>query len=400
MLTVDEARAKILAALPAPQSSHAPQTCSVPLKDANGRVLAKPLAAKRTQPPAAMSAMDGYAVCAADCATAPVTLPLVGESAAGKGYDGTLKSGQAVRIFTGATMPAGADAVVIQENADRDGDRVTINQAVKAGQHIRPKGQDFSAGDTPLAPGTRLTGFELALLAAMNHAEVPVMRRPRVGLLATGDELVLPGSAPGPDQIIASNAIGLAALIEDWDGTAIDLGIQPDDLTTITKAVERAHDLDILVTIGGASVGDHDYVQQALKDAGVEIDFWKVAMKPGKPLMFGTRGQQIVLGLPGNPVSALVTARLFLKPLLAGFCGQSECHDDARALTLTTALRPNGPRQDYIRATIAGDQVTPLAVQDSAQLSAIARADGLIIRPPQADAAEIGDHVPVLLLRA
>ncbi len=394
MLTVDEARSKILAALPVPQIR------TVPLKDANGRLLAKPLAAKRTQPPTDMSAMDGYAVRADDCAAPPVTLPVIGESAAGKGFIGTLKAGQAVRIFTGASVPEGADAVVIQEDTEREGDQITINEAPTKGKNIRPKGQDFSEGDTPLDEGTRLTGFELALLAAMNHADVPIIRRPRVGLLATGNELVLPGTTPGPDQIIASNAIGLAALIEDWHGIPVDLGIQPDDLTTITMAIERAHELDILVTIGGASVGDHDYVQQALKDAGVSIDFWKVAMKPGKPLMFGTRDKQIVLGLPGNPVSALVTARLFLKPLINGFCGQSTMTEQTSALTLTTDLKANGPRQDYIRATINGDQVTPLSVQDSAQLSAIARADGLIIRPPHADPAHKGDKVQTLLLRA
>lgn len=393
MLTVDDARSKILAALPAPQIR------TVPLKEANGRLLAQPLAAKLTQPPAAMSAMDGYAVRADDCATVPVTLPVIGESAAGKGFDGTVGAGQAVRIFTGATMPDGADTVVIQENTERDGDQITIVEAPIKGKNIRPKGQDFSQGDTPLDAGTRLTGFELALLAAMNHADVPIIRRPRVGLLATGDELVLPGAAPGPDQIIASNSIGLAALIDDWGGASVDLGLLPDDLTTITKAIERAHELDILVTIGGASVGDHDYVQQALKDAGVSIDFWKVAMKPGKPLMFGTRDRQIVLGLPGNPVSALVTARLFLKPLIAGFCGQDTDEAEQVMLPLSSPLKSNGPRQDYIRATITDGQVAPLSVQDSAQLTALARADGLIVRPPQAEAAKAGETVPVLLLR-
>jgi len=395
MLTVDEARTKILGGLPAPQS-HA-----VALHDALHQILAAPLAAKRTQPPSAMSAMDGYAVRAADCAACPSTLKIIGESAAGKGFAGTVEQGQAVRIFTGATIPAGADAVVIQENTDRDGDQVTINQAPSVSANIRPAGQDFNEGDTPLAAGTYLTGFELALIAAMNHADVPVIKRPRIGLLATGNELVLPGQTPGPDQIIASNTIGLAGLITGWGGTAIDLGILPDDLTTITMAIERAHDLDVLVTIGGASVGDHDYVQQALKDAGVEIDFWKVAMKPGKPLMLGRRNHQTVLGLPGNPVSALVTARLFLRPLINGLLGLStdEGDEDVLVKELAADLKPNGPRQDYIRATINGDQVTPLSVQDSAQLSALARADGLIIRPPHAPAASAGLGVPVMLLR-
>lgn len=393
MLSVDEARAIILGNLPTPQSH------LVPLIDASGAVLAAPLAAKRPQPPSAMSAMDGYAVRAADCTTCPAVLSLIGESAAGKGFDGTVNAGEAVRIFTGATVPDGADAVVIQENTTRDDDSVTINQAPTSGANIRPAGQDFSEGDTPLQAGTILTGIELALIAAMNHADVPVINRPRIGLLATGDELVMPGDKPGPDQIIASNSIGLAALIESWGGTPVDLGIQPDDLGKITGAIEQVGDLDVLVTIGGASVGDHDYVQQALKDAGVAIDFWKVAMKPGKPLMLGRRNDQVVLGLPGNPVSALVTARLFLQPLIKGLMGLPTDEDGIIDLAVSEPLKSNGPRQDYIRAKIDGGTVAPLSVQDSAQLSALARADGLIIRPPNGDAVNTGATVPVMLLR-
>ena len=391
-MPLEEALARILSSVTAQ-----PETESIALVQALNRVLADDVASAIDVPGEDNSAMDGYALRAAD---APGPLPISQRIAAGAAGQ-SLAPGSAARIFTGAAMPPGADTVVMQENCrERDG-KLEIQGEVRPGQNIRPRAQDVGAGDVVLETGRRLRPQDLGLLASVGCSEVKVYRPLKVAVLSTGDELVEPGAAElTPGKLYNSNRFTLAGLIARLGMEFVDCGIVPDDPDATRNALQRAADqADCVITSGGVSVGEEDHVKQQVDNLG-HLDLWKLAMKPGKPLMFGTRGQQIVLGLPGNPVSALVTARLFLKPLLAGFCGQSECHDDARALTLTTALRPNGPRQDYIRATIAGDQVTPLAVQDSAQLSAIARADGLIIRPPQADAAEIGDHVPVLLLRA
>lgn len=375
---------------------------SVDIDAALGRVLAETLKARREQPPFEASAMDGYAVQATDVTMAPVKLKLIGTSAAGHGFRGVVKPGQTVRIFTGAALPRGTDTVVIQENVAADGDTITIHEPAKLAQNVRHRGFDFARGEMLMAPGTLLNTRDLGLAAAMNCATVRVRRKPRVAILSTGDELVAPGGKPGPDQIVSSNATALAAFVARYGGEAVPLGIVKDDLRATTKAVSKARDADILLTTGGASVGDHDFVQQALKDAGVTIDFWKIAMRPGKPMMYGRRGRQQVIGLPGNPVSALVCARLFLKPLLTKLLGLPHADDTVQA-RLTLALPANDQRQDHLRATlqIAGDgtrSVTPFKKQDSSQLRTFREADALIIRPANAPEAAVGSSVPILIL--
>jgi molybdopterin molybdotransferase len=375
---------------------------SVDIDAALGRVLAETLKARRDQPPFEASAMDGYAVQATDVTMAPAKLKLIGTSAAGHGFRGAVKPGQTVRIFTGAALPRGTDTVVIQENVAADGDVITIREPAKLAQNVRHRGFDFSRGEVLIAPGTLLNTRDLGLAAAMNCATLRVRRTPRVAILSTGDELVAPGGKPGPDQIVSSNATALAAFATRFGGEAVPLGIVKDDLRATAKAVGKARDADILLTTGGASVGDHDFVQQALKDAGVTIDFWKIAMRPGKPMMYGRRGRQQVIGLPGNPVSALVCARLFLKPLLTKLLGLPVTTETVQA-RLTEALPANDLRQDHLRATlhIASDgtrSVTPFKKQDSSQLRTFREADALIIRPANAPEAAVGTTVPILIL--
>jgi len=378
-------------------------TETVALGDAAGRVLAAPLAARRTQPPFAASAMDGYAVRAADLASPPVRLKLVGASAAGHGFAETLGSGETVRISTGAPVPAGADAILIQENADTpDAATVVAKESVAVGYHIRPAGLDFSEGAALLAAGRTFGMRELGLAAAMGYGEVAARRRPRVAIVSTGDELVPPGTLPGPDQIVSSNAIGVAALVEAAGGAATDLGIVVDDAHTIAGAIDAAVALpaDVLVTIGGASVGDHDLVQDALTGRGMDLGFWRIAMRPGKPLMFGRIARNDggaplrVLGLPGNPVSAMVCAILFLRPLIDALLGRPQT-DPSEAAVLGAAVGENDTRQDYLRATLAASPdglpvATPLRRQDSSMLSILGAADCLLIRPPHAPAAAAG----------
>lgn len=377
----------------------------VPLAAANGRILAKDLASRRTQPPFAASAMDGYAVRHADVSVVPAPLTIVGEAPAGHGFAGTVSAGEAVRIFTGAPVPNGADTVVIQENTRRDGDRVTIQEAPRPGANIRAAGLDFSEGDVLLSAGTRLDYRSLSLAASMNHAALPVQRKPLVAVLATGDELVAPGGNPGPDQIIASNHAGIAAMVEDCGGSVLDLGISPDDAEIMAQHVRRAikAKADILVTLGGASVGDHDLVQGVLGSEGMELAFWKIAMRPGKPLMAGHLGDTKVLGLPGNPVSSIVCALLFLKPLLARMLNQPVSGGKPAEAVLDADLKENDHRQDYVRAVLTGEEdgrlrVTPFPTQDSSMLSLLARSNALIVRPPNAPAAKAGGRVPVLRL--
>jgi molybdopterin molybdotransferase len=376
---------------------------SVPLAESLGRVLAKPLAAKRDQPPFAASAMDGYAVIAADVATTPARLQVVGVAAAGHGFKGRLRPGQCVRIFTGAPLPRGADTVVIQENATAlEGSRVEILQAARQGQNVRVKGLDFRRGEALLPKGLRLNARDIALAAAANAGTVAVARRPRVALFATGDELVAPGGRPGPDQIISSNSHALAAMAALSGAEVINLGIVPDTLKATARAIARAAGADILLTTGGASVGDHDYVQEALRTSGVAIDFWKIAMRPGKPFMYGRRKGQHVLGLPGNPVSALVCARLFLKPLLGALQGLPAA-DELVEARLGAAMKENDGRQDYVRATLAerpdgSRTVTPFPRQDSSMQRTFREAQALIVRPPHAPAASPGDVVKILRL--
>ena len=399
LISVDEARDQITGG----NAILAPETVS--LKDALGRVLATPLIAQLDQPPFDGSAMDGYAVRFADCETLPVTLNVVGTSAAGDRFTGSLGKGDAVRIYTGAPVPEGADTVVMQENCDADSDQVTVREGVIQGRHIRQRGNDFAKDDERLAAGTILDHRSIALAAAMNLPELSVVKKPRIALIATGDELVLPGETPNPDQIISSNSFGLSAAVTSWGGEPVDLGIIPDDQGAVQDALARASQTaDVIVTLGGASVGDRDLIaKEAAANAGdFALDFWKIAMKPGKPLIYGRWQGTPLLGLPGNPVSALVTARLFLKPLIAALMGASTADPTSLAIT-ETALPENGPRQDYVRAKLVGERgglplLAPVPVQDSAQLSALADAWGLIIRPPYAPAIEAGEQVPALPL--
>lgn len=376
---------------------------TVRLHDCAGRVLAADIKARRDQPPFPASAMDGYAVRFADVAAVPARLTLVGTAAAGHGFAGTVKPGQAVRIFTGAPVPKGADTVVIQENTEAANGHVGVTEAARfAGQHIRRKGLDFTRGQGLLRRGTLLGAREIGLAAAMNWPELPVTKRPRVAVFTTGDELVAPGNTPGTDQIVSSNSFALGAFVGHYGGDAIDLGIIPDNIKAISRAVRKAADADVLLTTGGASVGDHDLVQAALKAEGIELDFWKIALRPGKPLMFARQGRQRILGLPGNPVSALVCARIFLKPLLGALLGLPPS-DDIVKVRLGCDLPANGVRQDYLRARVTRGsdgscEATPLPVQDSSMQRALTEAQGLIVRPPYAPAASSGDLVDLLPL--
>lgn len=387
LLPYEDALARILNAAKPVNSEE------VDVGKAAGRVLVENVRARLTHPPFAASAMDGWAVRAQDLAAQPLTQ--IGISKAGEGFEGQVNTGECVRIFTGAPVPDGADAVIMQEHANVDGAQISFTKTVEAGRNIRPAGGDFVEGDLGLQAGRVLSPHDVALAAAMNHAAISVARRPVVAILSTGDELVPPGNKPGPHQIIASNGIGLAALIENWGGTPRDLGLLPDDPAAITKAVENAKGADILITIGGASVGDHDHVQDALKAAGAEIDFWRVAIKPGKPLMFGTVHGAPLLGLPGNPVSALVIAHLFLRPLLLKMLGADPATHLGRAICAAN-LPENGVRRDHIRARLEDGKITPLPVQDSAHLSVLAKANALLVRPANSPAVKAGEPVPYI----
>lgn len=375
----------------------------VSLDQALGRVLAEPLEARLTQPPADVSAMDGYAVRAADVATLPTRLKIAQRIAAGQPPSGPIAAGQAARIFTGAQVPPGADTIVIQENCDEADGHVTVREGKRnLGQHIRKAGLDFKAGDTVLQAGRLLTARDVSLAAAMNRPWLKVARRPRVALLSTGDELVNPGDPVGPAQIIGSNGIGLAAFVRAFGGEPVNLGIARDTMADLDRSIDAALGFDLLVTSGGASVGEHDLVQKALTQRGMRLDFWKIAMRPGKPLMFGDLGALKVLGLPGNPVSTIVTALLFLKPAIARMLGLAE--EEPRHIALLGQDMPaNDTRQDYVRAGLAtnvqGQQVaTPFSPQDSSMLSLIARAGCLIVRKPDAPAAKAGDTVDIIPL--
>ncbi|MBG54057.1 MAG: molybdopterin molybdenumtransferase MoeA [Rhodobiaceae bacterium] len=398
LLPVEDAIARIADACPSLPTE------MVPLADAGGRVLAAPLTATRTQPPFDGSAMDGYAVRFADVATVPVTLPVVGTSAAGSAFNNQLATGQAARIFTGAPVPSGADSVVIQENTTREGDNVTILVAPREGQNIRRAGGDFRDGDCYLSAGRVLSNSDIALAAAMNIPKLSVYRRPRVAFFATGDELVLPGETPGPDQIISSNSAGLSILIRELGGEPVDLGIARDTEESIRAHATRGLDADILLTIGGASVGDYDLVQPVLKSMGLEMDFWKIAMRPGKPLMFGKLGTLPFIGLPGNPVSALICAQLFLRAAIDASRGRPAAHPVLQPVFAGTDLKENDQRQDYLRAKLrltsgGAWAATPFPVQDSSLLTTLSASDCLIVRTPHAPAVSAGEIVPALILR-
>ena len=399
LMPVSEAMDKLLSGVETLESE------LIPLDKANGRFLAAPLASRRTQPPFAASAMDGYAIRHDDVAGNARELDVVGEAPAGHGFEGVVSAGQTVRIFTGAPLPEGTDTILIQEDADRTDNRITVRELPAHGAYVRPAGLDFSEGETLLTPPLRIGYRQLALAAAMNHAEIPVVRQPRVAILATGDELVRPGAEPGPDQIIASNHAGIAALVEDCGGLPLDLGISPDAPEQLAMHVRKAitEEADILVTLGGASVGDHDLVQDVLGQEGMDLAFWRIAMRPGKPLMAGRLGKTRVLGLPGNPVSSLVCGLLFLKPLMARMLGHRSEATDVRHAVLEGNLPENDRRQDYVRATVRigeDDQlvVTPFAKQFISILHLLARSGALIVRPPHAPAENAGASVPVLVL--
>ncbi|MFO1034187.1 MAG: gephyrin-like molybdotransferase Glp [Hyphomicrobiales bacterium] len=375
---------------------------TIALEHATGRVLARPVIAKRDQPPFPASAMDGYALRQSDIATLPATLKLVGTSAAGKGYRGSLKPGTAVRILTGAPFPAGADTVVIQENTSREGDVLTVHSPTALGKNIRRAGLDFARGDRLLEVGHLLRPRDLGLAAAANAAKLWVHRQPHVCLFTTGDELALPGEKAGPHQIYSSNSTAIAALAAQYGARVSNLGIVKDDPAATRRAVKKALVADIALTTGGASVGDHDYVQAAFKACGISIGFWKIAMRPGKPFMYGRKGKVHVMGLPGNPVSALITARLFLQPLIKALQGLPSTEAETTA-QLTGPMAANDERQDYVRATlsVAADgqrRVAPFALQDSSMQRTLQMANALIIRPPHAPAVAAGESVPVLLL--
>jgi molybdopterin molybdotransferase len=398
LMSVAEALALVLA------DANALQHEDVALAEARGRVLARDLAALRTQPPDAVSAMDGYAVRAADVAQPPVSLKVIGEVAAGHPFEGAVQAGQAARIFTGGVMPGGADTVVIQEHTAREADTVTVRKAVAQGRNVRAKGIDFAQGDVLLRQGRRLTDRDLMLAAAMNYPALQVHRPPKVAVLGTGDELVMPGSSLKPGEIVYSNGYALTELARGEGAAVTELGIARDSVEDIVAAVRRARgiDADILVTSGGASVGDHDLVQRALAAEGLDLSFWRVALRPGRPMMHGRLGGMHVLGVPGNPVSSYVCAFLFLAPLIRKLSGRADIARIPEAARLGRDLPENDERADYLRATLEhgpeGAVATPLPSQDSSLMAPLARADCLLIRPPHAPAAKAGAPCVILKL--
>ena len=399
LMPVADALARITGALQA----LAPESVSV--AEAYGRVLAENVVARVTQPPAAVSAMDGYAVRAEDVATVPTNLHVIGEAPAGAAFEGTFGPGDAVRIFTGAPVPDGADAIVVQENTRREGDTVAVTEGAAAGRFIRPAGLDFTSGDMRLAKGRMLTARDIGLAAAMNVPWLMVTRKPRIALLATGDEIVKPGDSPGPNQIVSSNALALAALIQARGGEPIDLGIAPDNRATLAAMADGTRGADMLITLGGASVGDHDLVQSVLGEQGLKVNFWRIAMRPGKPLMFGTIGETPMLGLPGNPVSSLVCGLVFVTAAIHKMLGRGDNYLETDTARLGRDLPENDDRQDYLRATLTRTDdgalvASPFDNQDSSVLTRLAMAQALVIRPPHAMAACEGTMVQIVRIDA
>lgn len=395
MLSVRDAHARVIAAFAALPAE------MVSVADAAGRVLAAPATARLTQPPADLSAMDGYAVRAADVPSAPGTLTLVGQAPAGGSYDHVLQAGETVRIFTGGPLPQGADAVVIQEDTKADGTQITILDAPRQGRHIRKAGLDFKAGDQALQAGRILSTRDVALAAAMNLPWLSVHRKPRVAILSTGDELVMPGEPVGRNQIVSSSGIAVAALVRGWGGEPTLFDIARDDAALIESRIAAGAQHDLLITLGGASVGDHDLVQAALKAQGFSMDFWRIAMRPGKPLMFAAKDRARVLGLPGNPVSTMICALLFLKPAMERMLGQPGDLVATQPARLAVDLKQNDQREDYIRSTLsrAADGaliVEPHPVQDSSMLSVLAHANGLLVRPAHDPARTKGETVQIV----
>lgn len=398
LLSVEDALARVL------DGAHRLGDEIVPVYDALGRTLAEPIIAKRTQPPFVSSAMDGYAVIAAD-ATVGAQLEVIGEAAAGHLFAGRVKPGEAVRIFTGGAVPDGADSVLVQENAARAGTRIHVREDVKPGQHIRGPSIDFKSGDILLTAGSILSARAIALAAATGHLRLQVARKPRVAILATGDELVSPDAVPGPGQITASNTYMVGGLVTSAGGEPIDLGIARDTLEDIQRATReaRARGADILVTTAGASVGDYDLVQQAIKNEGMKLDFWRVAMRPGRPIMYGRLGAIRMIGLPGNPVSAYTGAIIFLIPLLRAMQGRTDIYHQPEYAVLGTDLAANDWRADYLRARLTfrmGEPpiATPFSRQDSSMMKILAEADCLIVRPAEEPSRKKGDPCFVIRL--
>jgi len=395
VISVEEALSRLLAPLeklPLEQVS---------IADAIGRVLAEDLAARRTQPPFAVSAMDGYAVRAEDLATVPVELRIVAEVPAGAGFGGHIGAGEAARIFTGAPMPAGTDTIVIQEDTQREGDRVRVLEGASRGRYVRREGLDFAEGDVLLRTGQRLTARDIGLAAAMNRPWLFVHRKPRIGILSTGDEIVMPGDPIGPHQIVSSNSLSLAAFVAACGGIPVSVGNAPDDPAALRQVAAATRGVDLLVTTGGASVGEHDLVRDVLGADGLELDFWQIAMRPGKPLMVGRYRGTPMVGLPGNPVSTLVCALLFLRPALDRLSGAVAPAEAAPMARLGTALPKNDRRQDYLRSRLArvADgtlEVFPFEVQDSSMMRLLSDADCLVVRPPHAPAIAAGATVPIV----
>jgi len=396
MISVEEARGRILDALsPTPAEV-------VALADAWNRITAAGVTARLTQPPADVSAMDGYALRAADGAL-DASLLVIGAAPAGHPFDGAISPGEAVRLFTGSVVPPGADAILLQEDATRDGDRVRVNEAVRAGRHIRRKGQDFAAGDLVIPAGRRLTARDVGLAAAANYPWMSVHRRPRVAILATGDEIAMPGEPIPQGGIVSSNSHALAALVRAAGAEPMILPVARDEHAAISAVADSILGMDMLVTTGGASVGDHDLVMAALKARGMTLDFWQIAMRPGKPLLFGQLGATPVLGLPGNPVSAIVCAILFLLPALARLSGLPAAPPPVSAAMLGAPVKQNDRRADHMRATVSTDPAgrvvaTPFPEQDSAMLRRLALADALVLRAPHAPALPAGAEVGIIRL--
>ena len=395
MISVEEALSRLLAPLePLPYEQ-------ISLAEGLGRVLAEDVAARRTQPPFAVSAMDGYAVRAEDVERVPVELRIVAEVPAGAGFGGHVALGEAARIFTGAPLPAGTDTIIIQEDTQRDGDRVRVLEGAPRGRYVRREGLDFGEGDVLLRAKRRLTARDIGLLAAMNRPWLLVHRRPRIGILSTGDEIVMPGDPIGPHQIVSSNSLALAAFVTACGGTPVSVGNAPDDPAALRRIAAATRGVDLLVTTGGASVGEHDLVREALAADGLELDFWQIAMRPGKPLMVGSYHGTPMIGLPGNPVSTLVCALLFLRPALDRLSGNDEPLGGTPTARLGVPLRKNDRRQDYLRSRLAhavdGElEVFPFELQDSSMMRLLSAADCLVVRPPHAPAVDAGARVPIV----
>jgi len=396
LISVVEAQARILAPL------RLIDTEWIPLAQAHGRVCAEDMKAKLSHPPMRVSAMDGYACRSMDVTDLPVRLRKIGVSRAGEQFAEELTEGTCVRIFTGARVPDTADVIALQEDATETGNQVEIREVAKTGQHIRRAGLDFAAGDTCVKRGRILSARDIGLLALSGHVSVPTRRAPRIAILSTGDELVPPGMTPGSNQIVGSNAVAVAAAISSWGGVPVDLGIAPDRTDAIAGAIEHARDADMLVTTGGASVGDHDLVQASLAQKGFTSSFWRIAMRPGKPLMFGQLGTLPVLTMPGNPVSALVCALLFLRPAMRTMLGLVPAVPAFDRAILGEAMPANDRREDYVRGILEEHGrnwvVRPFPSQDSSMLMTLARANALIQRPSFAPPAREGDEVDIIRL--